>query len=172
MSDTEASKRTRIVLANFALSLGWALKGACKPCAHRLFITARWLVPEAQRFLLQRFSTQDRNQLSLRWLLALMQPRIVAGFVIALAFWGALNFTLRTTADDTQPLVANGAFQQAPQGSSKDVSVSKSLPSQDSVSDTGSISAAQIATVPLPIRKPTRVAKAKGKASKANLIAK
>jgi hypothetical protein len=174
MSDIEVSKRIRILLANFALFFGWALKGACKPCAHRLFIAARWLVPEAQRFLLRRFSTQDRNRLSLKWLLALTQPRILAGFVVALAFWAALNFALRTTADDAQLPVDAGALQQASQASSKGnvVNVSKSLLSPDPVLETGSISAAQIATVPLPTRKPTRVRKVtKENASKANLIA-
>jgi len=55
ISDIEVSRRRlRIFLATRAIALGWALKGFCKPCAHRLLTTARWLVPEAQRFLLRR----------------------------------------------------------------------------------------------------------------------
>ena len=41
-------RRYRIFLANLAVALGWALKRSCKGCAHRLFATARWLVPEAE----------------------------------------------------------------------------------------------------------------------------
>ena len=103
MSGIEVSRRLRIFLANRAIALGWALKGACKPCAHGLFTTARWLVPEAQRFFLQRLSAQNRNQLLFEWLLSRMQPRIVAGLLVVLAFWGALNFALRTTATDNCP---------------------------------------------------------------------
>ena len=104
MSEIEASRRLQIFLANRVLALGWALKGACKPCAHRLFATARWLVPEAQRFLLQRISAKNRNQLLFEWLLSRIHPRIMAGLLIGLAFWGALNFALRTTATETAPL--------------------------------------------------------------------
>ena len=46
-----ARREFRLFLANLAIALGWALKHSCKGCAHRLFTTARWLVPEAQRFL-------------------------------------------------------------------------------------------------------------------------
>jgi hypothetical protein len=172
MYEIEASKRLRIFLANRALTLGWALKGACKPCAHRLFATARWLVPEAQRFLLQRISAKNRNQLLFEWLLSRIHPRIVAGLLIVLAFWGALNFALRTTATETAALVDSSAYPQKSQASPEGniVSVSKSSPTQDSALETGSISAAQIAPVPLPVRKPRRVSKdATGKAGKANL---
>lgn len=48
MSEIVVSGGFRIVLANRLIALGWALKG-CKPCAHRLFSAARWLVPEARR---------------------------------------------------------------------------------------------------------------------------
>ena len=112
MSEIEASRRLQIFLANRVLALGWALKGACKPCAHRLFATARWLVPEAQRFLLQRISAKNRNQLLFEWLLSRIRPRIVAGLLIVLAFWGALNFALRTTATETAPLVDSSAYPQ------------------------------------------------------------
>ena len=160
MSEIEASRRLRIFLANRVLALGWALKGACKPCAHRLFATARWLVPEAQRFLLQRISAKNRNQLLFEWLLSRIHPRIVAGLLIVLAFWGALNFALRTTATETAPLVDSSAYPQESQASPEGiVSVSKSSPTQDSALETGSISAAQIAPVPLPVRKPARISK-------------
>jgi len=171
MSEIEVSRRLRILLANRVLALGWALKGACKPCARRLFATARWLVPEAQRFLLQRISAKNRNQLLFEWLLSRIHPRIVAGLLIVLAFWGALNFALRTTATETAPLVDSSAYPQESQASPEGiVSVSKSSPTQDSALETGSISAAQIAPVPLPVRKPARVSKvATGKGGKANL---
>ena len=102
------------------------------------------------------------------WLLSRIHPRIVAGLLIVLAFWGALNFALRTTATETAPLVDSSVYPQEPEGNI--VSVSKSSPTQDSALETGSISAAQIAPVPLPVRKPARVSKdATGKAGKANL---
>ena len=77
-----------------------------------LFNMARWLVPEAQRFFVQRLGAHDRNQLSFDWLRSLIQPRVVAGLLVALAFWGALNFALRTTTNDSQLLLDNFAFQQ------------------------------------------------------------
>ena len=170
MSGVEVSRRHRIFLANLAIALGWALKGACKPCAHGLFTTARWLVPEAQRFFVQRLSAPDRSPMSFEWLRSRMQPRIVAGLLVVLAFWGALNFALRTSAKDTQALVDGSASQQEPPGSpeSNIITVSKSSPTQGSVFETGSISAAQTAPVPLPDRKPARgskVANGKGAAA-------
>jgi hypothetical protein len=65
---------------------------------------------------------------------------------------------MRTSSTDTQPLVENSAFRQEPQIPSEGniVSVSKM---QDSVLETGSLSGAQIAPVPLPLRKPERVYK-------------
>ena len=92
MSGVEVSRRLRIFLANLAIASGWALKGACKPCAHGLFTTARWLVPEAQRFFVQRLSAPNRSQMSFEWLRSRMQLRILAGLMVVLAFWGALNF--------------------------------------------------------------------------------
>jgi hypothetical protein len=157
MSGVEVSRRLRIFLANPAIASGWALKGACKPCAHGLFTTARWLVPEAQRFFVQRLSGPNRNQMSFEWLRSRMQLRIVAGLLVVLAFWGALNFALRISATDTQALVDRSASQQEPPGSPE--SVSKSSPTQGSIFETGSISAAQTAPVPLPERKPARVSK-------------
>ena len=149
MSGVEVSRRHRIFLANLAIALGWALKGACKPCAHGLFTTAKWLVPEAQRFFVQRLSEPNRNQMSFEWLRSRMQLRIVAGLLVVLAFWGALNFALRISATDTQALVDRSASQQEPPGSpeSNIIIVSKSSPTQGSIFETGSISAAQTATV-------------------------
>ena len=97
-----------------------------------LFNMARWLVPEAQRFFVQRLGAHDRNQLSFDWLRSLIQPRVVAGLLVALAFWGALNFALRTTTNDSQLLLDNFAFQQGSEASPKGnvISVSKSSPAR------------------------------------------
>jgi len=46
--------RFRILLASQAIALAWELKGSCKRCAHSLFATAKWLAPEAERFLVLR----------------------------------------------------------------------------------------------------------------------
>ena len=170
MSEIQVPRRFRIFVANLAIALGWALKGACKPCAHRLFTTARWLVPEVQRFLLQRKGGDNCNRLLFEWLLSRTQPRIVAGLLVALAFWGVLDFALGTTATDRQPLV-DSEFRQESQISSEGniVSVSKSSPTQDYILETGSISAANIAPVPLPLRNPARVFNvSNGKVAKPN----
>jgi hypothetical protein len=178
MSEIEVSRRLRIFLANRALALGWALKGACKPCAHQLFTTVRWLVPEAQRFLVQHISAHKRNRRLFEWLFSRVQPRIVVGFLIVLAFVVALDFTMRTAATDAQPLAENSAFRQESQIRSvvNIVSVSKfSEPMQATVLETGSLPGAQTASVPLPLRKPERVYKAqngKGAGTRANLTNK
>jgi hypothetical protein len=180
VSDIEVSRRRlRIFLANRAIALGWALKGSCKPCAHRLFTTARWLVPEAQRFLVQCTGSQNRNRrifefaVHLGRLLSRIQPRVMGGFLIVLALVGSLDLAMRTTATDTQPFVENSAFRHEPQipSESKIVSVSKSSePMQGFVLETASLSGAQIAPVPLPLRKPEGVYKVpNGKGAKANL---
>ena len=169
MSKIEVSRRLQLFLANRALALGWALKGACKPFAHRLFAIARWLVPEAQRFLVQRIGSHNRNRRLSEWCLSRIQSRIVIGFLIVLAFVGLLDVAMRTSSTDTQPLVENSAFRQEPQIPSEGniVSVSKM---QDSVLETGSLSGAQIAPVPLPLRKPERVYKVpNGTGAKVNL---
>ncbi len=57
-----ARRQFRIFLANLAIALGWALKHSCKGCAHRLFTTARWLVPEAQRFLVCGSGLDNRHR--------------------------------------------------------------------------------------------------------------
>jgi hypothetical protein len=179
ISDIEVSRRRlRIFLANQAIALGWALKGSCKPCAHRLFTTARWLVPEAQRFLVHRTGSHNRNRRIVEFAIVLgtllrgIQPRLVGGFLIVLAFVGSLDLATRTTAIDTQPLVENSAFLEEPQipSESKIVNVSKSSePMQGLVSETASLSGAQIAPVPLPLRKPEGVNKVpNGAGAKAN----
>lgn len=169
-SDIDVSRRQlRIFLANRAIAVGWALKVFCKPCAHRLFTIARWLVPEVQRFLLQRTGSHNRNRrivdfaVDLGALLSRIQPLgVVGGLVIVLVLLGSLDLALRASTTDTQPLVENSAFQHEPQvrSGSRVLSVSKSSePMQGFVSETGSISGAQIAPVPLPLRKPERVFK-------------
>ena len=171
-----STRRLRMFVANRAIALGWALKGSCKPCAHRLFTTARWLAPEAQRFLVHRTGLHSRNQpiieyaIDLGKLLSRIQPRVVGGFLIVLAFLGSLDLALRTTVTGAQPPVQNSAFQHEPQipAESKIISVSKtSEPMQEVVSETASLSATQIAPVPLPLRKPEWVFKArKGKTAR------
>jgi len=155
-------------VANRALALGWALKGACKPCAQRLVTTARWLVPEAQRFLVQRVSSYNQNRRFFEWLLSRVQSRVLAGLLIVVAFVGSLNIAMRNAATDSKPLVENRQEPKIP-SEINIVSVSESSePMQDSVLETGSISGAQIAPVPLPLRKPERFYKAlNGKGAKA-----
>jgi hypothetical protein len=180
ISDIEVSRRRlRMFLVNRAIALGWALNGSCKPCAHGLFTTARWLVLEAQRFLVHRTVSHNRNRrifglaVDLGTLLSRMHPgRVMAGFLIVVVLLGSLDLAMRATATGTQPLVENSAFQHESRtpSESKIVSVSKSSePMQGFVSETGSLSGAQIAPVPLPTRKPERVYKVpNGKAAKAN----
>src|SRR5262249_61632610 len=98
MSEIEVSKRLRIFLANRLIALGWALKGACKPCVQRLFITARWLVPEAERFLVQRTGSYDRNRRIIEWLFSSIQPRVVGGFLLVVALGGLLDRASPTNA--------------------------------------------------------------------------
>jgi hypothetical protein len=179
ISDIEvSSRRLRIFLANRAIALGWALKGSCKPCAHRLFTTARWLVPEAQRFLVHRTGSHNRRifefAVHLGRLLSRIPPRVVGGFLIVLALVGSLDLAMRTTATDTQPLVENSAFRHEPQipSESKIVSVSTSEPMQGFVLETASLSGAQLAPVPLPLRNPERVYRVpKGREAKVNVRA-
>jgi hypothetical protein len=79
-----------------------------------------------------------------------------------LAFLGSLDLATRTRAIDTQPLAENSAIPHHPQipSETKVVSVSKSPePMQEFVSETASLPGAQIAPVPLPLRKPVVVYK-------------
>jgi hypothetical protein len=96
----------------------------------------------------------------------------VGSFLIVLAFVGSLDLVMRATATDTKPLVENSAFRHEPQipSESKIVSVNKSSePMQGFVLETASLPGAQIAPVPLPLRKPERVYKVpNGKGAKAN----
>jgi hypothetical protein len=158
-------------LANRVIALGWALKA----CANRLFTTARWLVPEAQRFLVHRTGAHDRNwrifALAVELGTFLSRERllaVVAGFLIVLLSFG---LAMRGTATGTQPLVENFALEHESRTPSKSevLSVNKSPePTQGFVAETGSLSGAQIAPVPLPLRKPERVYKTpNGKGAKA-----
>jgi hypothetical protein len=182
ISDIEVSRRRlRIFLANRALALGWALKGSCKACAHRLFTTARWLVPEAQRFLVHRTGSHNRNRrifefaVDLGTLLSRIQPLgIAAGFLILLVLLGSLDLATRATAIGTQPLVGNSAFQHESQIASENkvFSVSKfSEPTQGFISEPAPVSGTQNETVPLPTRKPEGVYEIpNGKGAKANAV--
>ena len=179
VSDLEVSeRRLRLFLANRAIALGWALKGSCKPCAARLFTTARWLVPEAQRLLVHRTGSHDSNRqifefsVDLGTLLSRTRPgRVVVGFLIVVVFLVSLDLAMRTTATGTQPLVEDSTFQRlsrTPSKKSKVLSVSKSLEPVQPL-ETGSLSRARVAPVPLPLRKPERVYKVpNGKGAKAN----
>jgi hypothetical protein len=111
-------RRIRIFLANLDVALGWALKLSCKGCAHRLFTTARWLVPEAQRFIVLRTGSHDHDRRILKFaanlsslLNQLVPLKVVAGALIVLALLGSLEFVMRATAIITQPLVGDSAFQ-------------------------------------------------------------
>jgi hypothetical protein len=163
-------------LANRAIALGWALKGYCKPCAHRLFTIAKWLAPSVQRFLLHRTGSRNRNRrifefaVDLGTLLSRTYPgRVLAGFVIVVVFLGSLDLAVRATATHPQPLEDNSAFEHesGTSSGSKVVSVSKSSQAMHGfVLETGSLSGRPI---PLPRRKPERVSKAQnGKGVKAN----
>ena len=159
--DVEVSRRLRLLLADRLIALSWALKGS--PCAHRLFIIVRWLIPEAKRFLVRRIGLHNHNRrmielaVYLGTLLRRIPPGVVASFLIVAAFVGALDLAMRTTATETQPLVEKSALRHEPQLPSDNsiMSVSKS----SDVSETGSLSGAQAAPVPLPERKPERVYK-------------
>jgi hypothetical protein len=89
-------------------------------------------------------------------------------FLIVLAFVVLLDFAMRTTAADTQPVLEASAigFESQIPSQRAALSVSKS-PMQGFVSGTGSLPRAQIAPVPLPLRKPAVVYKVpKGKGAK------
>ena len=113
-----SGSRFRIFLANRAIALGWALRGSCKPCAQRLFASARWFVPEAKRFLLVHHKGSDSHHrgifkftADLGTLLPHMQSfRLAAGFLIVLLLLGSLELATRATAIGTQPLTGESAF--------------------------------------------------------------
>jgi hypothetical protein len=92
------------------------------------------------------------------------------GFLIVVVFLVSLDLAMRTTATGTQPLVEDSTFQRESRtpSDSKVLSISK-LSEPVQVLETGSLSKAQIAPVPLPLRKPERVYKVpNGKGAKAN----
>jgi hypothetical protein len=89
-------------------------------------------------------------------------PHLMTGLLIVLALLGSLDLATRTRGVDTQPLVENSSIPHEPQiqSESKTVSVSKfPEPMQEFVSETASLPRAQIAPVPLPLRKPQVVYK-------------
>ena len=136
-----STRRFRIFLANRAIALGWALKRSCKPCAHRLFTAARWLVPEARRYFVHRTGSHNSTPrilelaVDLGTLLSRIQPlRVAAGFLIVLVLLGSLDLAMRATAISTQPLAESSAFQ----------------PSENKVASVRK----QSEIVPLPTRKP------------------
>ena len=159
----QVRRQLRVFLANRALALGWVLKDFCKPFAHRLFTAARWLAPEARRFLVHRTGWRHRHRRIFEFTTDnshLSRLRLVVSFLIVLAFVVLLDFALRTTAADTQPVLeasATGFESQIPSQRAA-LSVSKS-PMQGFVSETGSLPRAQIAPVPLPMKKPKLVYK-------------
>jgi hypothetical protein len=159
----QVRRQLRVFLANRAIALGWVLKDFCKPFAHRLFTAARWLAPEARRFLVHRTGWRHRHRRIFEFTTDnshLSRLRLVVSFLIVLAFVVLLDFALRTTAADTQPVLeasATGFESQIPSQRAA-LSVSKS-PMQGFVSETGSLPRAQIAPVPLPMKKPKLVYK-------------
>jgi hypothetical protein len=111
-------RRFRTFLANLAVVLGWALRRSCKGCAHRLFATAKWLVPEAQRFLVLRTGSRDHHGriskfgADLSSVLSQIAPlKVLAGALIVLALVGSLELVRRATAITSQSPVGNSAFQ-------------------------------------------------------------
>ena len=112
-----SGSRFRIFLANRAIALGWTLRDSCKPCAQRLFASARWLVPEAKRFLVHHKGSDSHHRgifkftADLGTLLPHMQSfRLAAGFLIMLLLLGSLELATRATAIGTQPLAGESAF--------------------------------------------------------------
>jgi hypothetical protein len=154
----DSGRRFRIFLANRAIALGWALKGSCKGCAHCLFAAARWLVPEAERFLILRtaphnhawrkFDFADIGILSSH----IQALRMAAGFLVVLVLLGALELVTRASAISTQPLARDQAFQLESQVASKNEGQSIrnfSKPTPNPVR----VSTRQSEAVPLPTRK-------------------
>jgi len=145
-------RRFRILLANLAVAVGWALKRSCKGCAHRLFATARWLVPEAERFLLLHLPSQPSPHIhfmgDLGVLLSPIQAlRIAAGFIIVLVLLASIDLVTRAIATSTQPLVGDPPLQL------ESKIASENQGSVRTTSEPVRVSAAQ-SSVPLPTRKP------------------
>ena len=132
-----SGRQLRIFLANQAIALGWALRGSCKACAHRLFACARWLVPEAQRFLVHRAGSHNRYRRVLKFapdlsslLHHIQSPRVAAGLLIVLVLLGSLDLVTRATFRKSPELAQESIFEPVP------------------------VSGTQLEAVPLPTRKP------------------
>ena len=107
-----SGRQLRLFLANQAIALGWALRRSCKACAHRLFACARWLVPQAQRFLLHRTGSHNQYRRLLKFAPDLsslpIQPlKVAAGLLIVLVLLGSLDLVTRATVRKS-PEVAQG----------------------------------------------------------------
>jgi hypothetical protein len=145
----QVRRRFRIFLANVAIALGWALKRSCKGCAHRLFATARWLVPDVQRFLVYR--PGDNHHWRIGTFLSRRQShRVAAGFLIVMVLLGVLDLATRATAISMQSALGSSALQYKSLGESSETM-------QKFNSQAASFSATQSERVPLPTRKPQSV---------------
>jgi hypothetical protein len=136
----QVRRRFRIFLANLTIVLGWALKRSCKAGAYWPVATARWLVPEAERFLVLRAASHNHHRRIFKFavyldtLLSQMQPfRVAAGGLIVLVLLGSLDLITRAPAITTQP--------------------KRSEPTRES----GPVSGMQSEVIPLPTRKPQSV---------------
>lgn len=174
-----------MLLANRLIALSWLLRGLCRLCADRLFITARSLVPEAKRVLVyHRTGSHNRNRRLFRLAVRLgtslsrIPPHVVGGVLmvsggvlIVLAFVGSLGLAMRSAARQPQPLAEVSAARHESQFP-LDRNIVRVNKSSD-VSKTAAIPTARIAPVPLPVRKPERVHKApNAKVAKTNSAAK
>src|SRR5262245_61987732 len=138
----DSGRQLRIFLANQAIALSWVLRDSCKACAHRLFGCARWLVPEAQRFLVHRTGSHNQNRRLLKFapdLCSLLHRipslRVAAGLLIVLVLLGSLDFLTGATVRKSPELVQRIILEPVP------------------------VSGTQLEAVPLPTRKPHLVHK-------------
>jgi hypothetical protein len=143
-------RRLRICLANLAIALSWALKRSCKGCSHRLFTTARWLVPEVERFLVYRSGLDDHPRRIGTLLSQRQSYRVAAGFLIVLVLLGSLDLATRATAISTEPVLRNSPFHHQSLSASSD-------PTQEFDTQPASVPRFQDERVPLPTRKPRGV---------------
>ena len=149
-SESEQSwHRFRIFLANLAITLGWALKRSCKRCAHKLFATARWMVPEAERFLVLQLPSHIPNRCisdfmsDLAGFLNHTWPfRVAVGFITAVALLASIDLVARASATGEPALLI-----QSKMASENRVSVR-------TTTKAARAAAAQSEAVPLPTRKP------------------
>jgi hypothetical protein len=132
-----SGRQFRIFLANWAIALGWALRSSCKACAHRLFASGRWLVPEAQRLLIRHTGSHNQHRHLLNFapdlvtLLHRIQPlRVAAGLLIVLVLLGSLDLATRATVRKFSELAQEDILKPIP------------------------VSGTQTEAVPLPTRKP------------------